>query len=143
MFNRWTEKSGGLVPGVANEPAADANWDASGLNWISTQNSGAVEAFTSLSAYLTAFEWEGSVGADGGKVPLSWIQRTVVATVCLVLGVLVVGAIPWRRAWMWGKREELTAEAVSPVEGSAGWWWHGMRAERVYVWGIGGNAGSG
>jgi hypothetical protein len=98
-FNRWAERSGGLVPGVTSEPAPDANWDASGLNWIPSGESGAGAAFESLSTYLTAYEWDGETSSSQWFATPSWMRRTVIAGVSLIVGSLLLGLLPWPARW--------------------------------------------
>ena len=98
-FNRWAERSGGLVPGVTAEPAPDANWGASGLGWIGDREIGANEAFRSLSAYLTAYEWDGHHSFLNWGYRPNWVSRTGIACVSVICGLLVLGALPWPRRW--------------------------------------------
>ena len=119
MFNRWTEKSGGgWVPGVANEPAPDANWGASGLNWLGQGDSGAAEGFTSLSAYLTAYEWMwvlADVNGVAGDVGVDSAECGCIDD-CGMLGFVVVGAIPW------GSMENGKWKMENEGEGRGRWW---------------------
>ncbi len=113
-FNRWSEKSGGIVPGVGGEPAPDANWDASGLNWIGQRDSGGVEAVKVANTYLTAYEWDGSNEQNDFNVTPPRIRRLFVVTDCTLIGLLILGAMPWPAKW-----RGQTAEIDKPPEP---WW---------------------
>jgi hypothetical protein len=106
-FNRWTEKSGGLVPGVTSEPAPDANWQASGLNWIPQSDSGSA-TFETLSSYLIAYEWNGTTDAAQWLGPPTWMRPAIIATVTAILGLLLLGLLPWPKNW--------TAHPIEPID---------------------------
>jgi hypothetical protein len=117
VFNRWTQNSGGVLPGVVGEPAPDANWQASGLNWIPATGDSVGVPFTALNNYLSGYYW---TDFDDLAHPPALIQKFSAAMIALFMttyGLLILGALPWPRGWRTDARES----------GDEPWW-------RVLLW---------
>jgi len=98
-FNQWNTRSGGLVPGIGAEPAADANWHASGLDWIRGDPDGLEIMSRSASTYLTAYEYLSPDSPDVAMASRPWVQAAINWSLATIAGILVLGVIPWPYAW--------------------------------------------
>src|SRR5579872_7281195 len=136
FYNRWTEKSGGLVPGVVGEPAPDANWGSSGLNWLEAPENSVGLPFRALNNYLSGFDW-GSFDDLANPAPL--VQRyskAMIALAAVTYGLFVLGAMPnqeseWERSRRLfivrgGKMVGKSGQLESPDrQGAVGGFWDG------------------
>jgi hypothetical protein len=94
-YNRWTRNSGGLVPGVVGEPAPDAQWGASGLDWLEHIDNSVQPSFGALNTYLTGIEWS---TIDDLEHPSGFIEKFSTAMIALFMatyGLFFLGAMPW------------------------------------------------
>jgi hypothetical protein len=112
VFNRWTQNSGGIVPGVGAEPAPDANWQASGLNWIPSIEDSLQAPMEALNTYLSGYEWDTLEGLHSPPQYLKRFRTAMVALAAVTYGLLILGALPWPHL-----RGVRTAEP-----GRASWW---------------------
>lgn len=104
-FNKWTQKSGGLAPGAFSEVSTDAKWERNSLGWIAQvqkDRAGPDLFFHSTTEMLTGYEWpsprvwkEARAGTSV-LIPPRVMQLAVLA-VSVLLGIIVIGAFPWRR----------------------------------------------
>ncbi|MGD0461804.1 MAG: glycosyltransferase family 39 protein [Tepidisphaeraceae bacterium] len=95
VFNRWTQNTGGLLPGVVGEPAPDAKWRLSGLNWIQPADDSVGLPFEALNNYLSGYDW--STFSDLADPPplLKRFGGTMIALAGVTYGLLIFGALPW------------------------------------------------
>jgi hypothetical protein len=100
-FNRWAQRSGGLLPGVTSEPAPDANWTASGLNWLPETDGGGSDVFEPFATYLTGYEWDGTTNAVAGNWNPNprWLGHTIIAAGSVICGFIALGLLPWPKQW--------------------------------------------
>jgi hypothetical protein len=94
-YNHWTRNSGGLVPGVVGEPAPDAQWSASGLNWLDNIDNSVGPPFESLNTYLSGFDWK---TIDDLAHPAPFVEKfsgAMIALFTATYGLFMLGAIPW------------------------------------------------
>lgn len=123
-FNKWTERSGGIMPGATGNVKPDADWELSGLGWIGTtpDSEGLIQG--TISTWLTSFEMRrGMLDFEQQRQdrPLSIPQRAAwwCRTAMTVTGAfLAVGLMPWSRRLLRYQDDD------SPVE----------RAWRVVLW---------
>jgi hypothetical protein len=113
--NQWTRNSGGLAPGVAGEPAPDANWTASGLNWLPPIDNSFWPPFESLNTYLSGFEW---TTIDDLAHPAFFVRKfsgAMIALFTATYGLFILGAMPWPHL----RRIEKLDRPVQP-------WWRSL-----------------
>jgi 4-amino-4-deoxy-L-arabinose transferase-like glycosyltransferase len=94
VFNRWTQKSGGVLPGVVGEPAPDAQWQNSGLNWIPPAGDTVALPFNALNNFLSGYDWNNI--ADLADVPelIKKYSGAMIALAATTYGLLILGALP-------------------------------------------------
>lgn len=116
-FNRWTQNSGGIVPGVVGKTSPDANWEASGLNWLDQIDNSFQAPFLALNNYLTGFDWS---SLDDLANPAPAVQKFSAAMIALFVatyGLFIFGALPWPHL----KRAAPVQRTVQPWWRSALW----------------------
>jgi 4-amino-4-deoxy-L-arabinose transferase-like glycosyltransferase len=105
-FNRWSQQTGGLVPGQVIEEDAKQSWMASGIDWIRDYQAGRTGGQLLLhtaSAFLFSWEWpkESQIAemepSTGRPVIPPWTVAAGAAALAAILAVLALGALPWRR----------------------------------------------
>jgi len=95
VFNRWTQNSGGLVPGVGVEPVPDANWQASGLDWIPPTDDSIRVPFEALNNYLSGYQWSDLSDLTEPPQHLQKYASAMLALAVVTYGLLILGALPW------------------------------------------------
>jgi hypothetical protein len=114
-FNRWTQNSGGIVPGVVGKTAPEADWNASGLGWLESVDNSFQPTFEALNNYLSGFDWK---QLDDLQHPSIFLQKYGTAMVALTVatyGVFFFGAMPWPHL----KKAEQTDRIGQP-------WWRAL-----------------
>ena len=117
VYNHWSRNSGGIVPGVVSEPAPDANWSASGLEWLETIDNSFSPPFRALNNYLTGFDW---ATMDDLAHPAPFVEKfsgAMIALFTATYGLFILGAMPWPHL---RKADEL-GRSVQPWWRSALW----------------------
>jgi hypothetical protein len=99
VFNRWTQNSGGVLPGVVGEPAPDANWQLSGLNWIQPVGDSISVPIRALNNYLSGYDWAGMDDLANPPAFLEKFSGAMIALAMTTYGLLILGALPWPRRW--------------------------------------------
>jgi 4-amino-4-deoxy-L-arabinose transferase-like glycosyltransferase len=135
-FNRWTQRSGGLVPGLGSEPASDANWRESGLGWIGGSANGADMLGISASTYFTAYEFRGIDDLDAAMPSHPWVHRWIGYSLIAILVILGLCLLPWPYRWRGSAADAIAYDSAdlhltshpspqpSPLrgEGAEDWW---------------------
>jgi hypothetical protein len=94
-YNHWSRNSGGLVPGVVSEPAPDAHWSASGLEWLDQVDDSVQPSFRALNNYLSGFDWA-TVDELAHPAPfVSKFSGAMIALFTTTYGLFILGAMPW------------------------------------------------
>jgi len=115
VFNHWTENSGGIVPGVAGEPAPDANWKSSGLNWIEPADNSVSLPLEALNNYLTGYDWANLSDLANPPTLLAKLSGTMIALAVITYGLLIFGMLPWPHTRRY-RKDDLPPEP----------WWRGL-----------------
>ncbi|MEX1088278.1 MAG: glycosyltransferase family 39 protein [Phycisphaeraceae bacterium] len=105
--NRYIARTG-IVPMTTTQPADEekprpADWERSGLQWIEPFNKGIGTpelVLNSATGYLAGGQWPRAAQDPWGFDPKApdWYANTCVVVMSVMLGLLALGALPWRRA---------------------------------------------
>jgi Dolichyl-phosphate-mannose-protein mannosyltransferase len=95
VFNRWTQNSGGILPGVGGEPAPDANWKSSGLNWIEPADDSVNLPLEALNNYLSGYDWSSFSDLANPPSLLAKFSGAMIALAAITYGLLILGMLPW------------------------------------------------
>lgn len=114
-FNKWSERSGGVMPGATGEMNPQADWELSGLNWIGTQPDRPMVIAGTISTWLTCFEMRpGMVRRDGDTSgSTSYISRIAWwcrATLIVTGAFMLVGTMPWSRRMLGYRNDDESPE---------------------------------
>ena len=107
-FNKWNEKTGGLVPEKkdAEDRTNFETWDASGINWVEDYQEGRTGpdlVLHTATAFLYSWEWPKDEQlteieqSTGRPVIPPWIVSAGIAAFVLILSLMALGALPWGR----------------------------------------------
>jgi 4-amino-4-deoxy-L-arabinose transferase-like glycosyltransferase len=95
VYNRWTQNSGGLVPGVVGNPEKSANWAASGLNWLDSVDDSPSAPVECLNAYLSGLDWKTLSDLAHPAPALERFSAAMIALAVVTYGAFILGAAPW------------------------------------------------
>lgn len=115
VFNRWTQNSGGILPGVAGEPGPDANWKSSGLNWIEPADDSVSLPLEALNNYLSGYDWSSFSDLANPPAHLAKLSGAMIALAAVTYGLLILGMLPWPHLRRF-RKDELPPEP----------WWRGL-----------------
>lgn len=105
QFNKWTEHSGGIAPGLVQNGEGEngtMKWGRSGIGWVSKYNEGisiGEQTLNSASVFLTGLRWPRTNNdpPDTTK-PALWVAEPLSPVLSIVLLLSAVGLLTWRRS---------------------------------------------
>jgi hypothetical protein len=95
VYNKWTQNSGGIVPGVVGKTNDDADWTSSGLGWLESVDNSLRAPFNALNNYLSGFDWTELDDLEHPSVFVEKFSTAMVALAIVTYGVFFFGAVPW------------------------------------------------
>jgi len=105
QYNRFIARSGIVAVETHAEEEDRTRWGHSGLHWVANHNRGQSPAqltLNSASSFLLGIQWprEGHQDPPPGHIqPSAWFKLAASVAVSVVIGLLVIGALPWPRRW--------------------------------------------
>jgi len=95
-YNNWTQRSGGLAPGVGGP--TPGTWSLSGISWVEVQTrdkTGLQLVRESASAYLYGYSRAEEDTTSGEPEIPAWVLNTAWGSLAGIVVVLLMGALYW------------------------------------------------
>lgn len=95
-FNKWTEKSGGVMPGTTGTVKPNTDWDLSGLGWLGRSPATPGEISSTAMTWATCFEtpWRPE------RMPTWTYAGYINLSMTVVVVFVLIGTFPWPRRWL-------------------------------------------